>query len=351
MSKAKSKEYYTRNSMLRYYREHAAPSIRRILGDIRTWAVLDLGGGPEDAVFLAGGMRSGSGWVANLINYDNTYRYMYEPFTPEFCAACKPFSRTLYIAPDNRESRYVDPAKAILGGRIRKNLETHIFNRRIVANKRLIKEVRANLWLKWLRVNFPGTPIVLLMRHPCATVNSRLKRPEEQRQLLYDEFVREEGPLRDYLRPYWDEITGAGRLTEFERGIFSWCIQHFVPLTQCVEGELHVAFYENLATEPQSEIARLFAYLGKRFDDRIFEALKRPSEVTSDYSAILTGDSVSDSWREQITTEQLRQALKILQVFGLDAVYSEDSKPSREGLEAFVRGRSGVPAGTPVPRA
>ena len=42
-------------------------------------------------------------------------------------------------------------------------------------DRRLISESRLNLWLKWLRVNFKGMPIVLVMRHPCAAaVHPRL---------------------------------------------------------------------------------------------------------------------------------------------------------------------------------
>src|SRR5579872_5553180 len=116
---ARSNEYYTSNRIKALYRRVVPRPVRRIIGTIRTSAAIDLGGDAQKAVFLAGGMRSGSGWVANIINYDNAYRYMYEPFTPEITRVCKPFTKTLYLRPENRDPEFLLPAKAILTGTIR----------------------------------------------------------------------------------------------------------------------------------------------------------------------------------------------------------------------------------------
>src|SRR5579872_1264614 len=336
----KSQEYYTESRFQEFYRKIVPRPLRHIIGTLRTSAVIDLGGGAKNAVFLAGGMRSGSGWVSNIINYDNSYRYMYEPFTPERTPSCKPFTKTLYLRPENRDPAYLEPAKAILGGTVRNSPEINIFNRRLISSKRLIKEVRANLWLKWLRINFPATPIVLLLRHPCAMVKSRLKRPTEKRQLLFTEFTEESDLIHDHLTPYWAEIEDAKTRSEFVQGIFSWCIQQFVPLQQCAPSEVHVVFYEHFAQRPEEEIGALFAYLGKNFDDRVFDAIKRPSEVTSDYSAIVTGKNVVDSWRDEVTQEELRTAIRILEIFGLNEIYSEDSMPDTRGVSRFLQRHS-----------
>jgi hypothetical protein len=323
-----------------YYRRALPMPIRQAIGSARQWRpVIDLGIGARNAVFLAGGTRTGSGWVANIINYNNEYRYMYEPFTPRNTPICKAFTLSLYLRPDNRNPLYLEPAKAILNGTVRHNHGMHQFNTRLFSNKRLIKEVRAHLWLKWLRVNFPETPIVLLMRHPCATVNSRMKRLNVP---LYDEFVNQRELIEDCLAPYWSEIEGAEDRSEFEQRIFAWCIQQFVPLSQLAPGEVLVTFYENFAAKPHEEIGRLFKYLRKKFDDRVLEALEKPSQaimvpsqVTRKNAAILTGSSVTDSWRDDVTKEQTRKAIEILRIFGLDAIYSEESMPHAEGVAKF----------------
>ena len=37
----------------------------------------------RQTVLLAGTGRSGTTWAANIINYANTYRFMFEPFYPQ----------------------------------------------------------------------------------------------------------------------------------------------------------------------------------------------------------------------------------------------------------------------------
>jgi hypothetical protein len=128
----------------------------------------------ENAVFLAGVGRSGTTWIANIINYNREYRFIHEPFNPNRVRLVRAFQYKQYLRPENREPRYLEPAKAVLSGRMR-NRWTDTANKKIFARKRLIKDIRANLLLKWIHSNFPGIPIILLFRHPCAVANSWMK--------------------------------------------------------------------------------------------------------------------------------------------------------------------------------
>ncbi len=110
--------------------------------------------------------------------------------------------------------------------------------------------------------------------------------------------------------------------------MFAWCIQHYVPLRQFAKGEIHLAFYENFAENPKEEIVRLFSFLGKKFDDEVFAAIKRPSFVTRSGAPILTGQSVVASWKKDMTEQRARRALEITSLFGLDKIYGADPMPN-----------------------
>ena len=56
---------------------------------------------------------------------------------------------------------YLDPARAIVTGRVR-SLWTDRYNRRPFPVRRLVKEVRGNLLLPWLHARFPGMPMALM---------------------------------------------------------------------------------------------------------------------------------------------------------------------------------------------
>jgi hypothetical protein len=266
------------------------------------------------SIFLAGTERSGTTWISDVINY----RRVFHP---------QP-----YLRPDNDDPRYLEVAERVLTGRIR-HPWTDKFHRTVIARKRLIKDVRANLILKWLHTRFPEMPIVFVMRHPCAVVRSQLQRPH-WRPDLRAEFLSQPELVEDYLAPFAEDIAKAE--THFDILVFRWCIQNYVPLRQFQEGEIHIAFYEDFCIDPEEEVARMFAYLGKPYSPEVLEVVGKPSPVSLKDSAIVVGGSLIDSWRKQISPEQVERAVEILSLFGLDSIYSRESRPNPDGVKAFM---------------
>ena len=181
--------------------------------------------------------------------------------------------------------------------------------------------------LKWIHTNFPRVKIILLLRHPCAVANSKIKAGWATPNL--DKlFLEQEELMADFLKPFRKEIERAQG--DFEKRIFSWCIQNYVPLRQFNNADIHLAFYENFCTNPRQEVKKLFCFLDEKFDDGIFNnkiihSINRPSPLAHKGSAILLGDNLINSWEKHISKEQIRKALRILKVFDLDEIYSEES--------------------------
>lgn len=294
---------------------------------------IDLDQDYRNSIFLAGCGRSGTTWISNIINYKNEYRYIFEPFHPQKVDISNKFGNRKYLRAENIDREFIETAEVILTGKIR-NFWTDNFNARLFCDKRLIKEIRANLFLKWMHTNFPGMPIILLIRHPYATAVSHFNfnlKVELKDFLLQDEL------MDDFLNPFKNEIERACQASEFEKHIFIWCIENYVPLRQFKRNEIHVAFYENFCVEPRKEIERLFSYLGGKFDEKVLVKLKRPAPLARNWSAILKGTSLTDSWREHLTTEQIKRAKEIVKLFGLDVIYpDETSIPNIENTYAIM---------------
>jgi hypothetical protein len=288
----------------------------RLLGGLH----VDLGRDHRNAVFLAGSGRSGTTWVSEMINYRNGYRFVFEPFHPGKVRVCKNFRRKQYLRPDDRREEYLGPARKVLTGRLRSPW-TDRFNKRFVARRRLIKDIRANLLLGWMRANFPGMPMILLLRHPCAVAASRialgwkdnLSETMEQRELV-----------EDFLLPVEAEIRAAR--DAFERHVFSWCIENYVPLRQFGPGEIQLSFYENFLAHPEGEIPRLFTFLGEDFDARVYRKARRPKDEKTSV----------ETWRRSVTGSQLERTVEILALFGLDRVYNEGAMPDPSGARALM---------------
>jgi hypothetical protein len=303
--------------------------LSRLLGRLG----VDLGRGDHrNSVFLAGSGRSGTTWLSEVINYNGGYRYVFEPFNPARVGAFARFGSKQYLRPDDTREAFLGPARLALSGALR-DPWTDRFNARFVARRRLIKDIRANLLLGWMRANFPGMPIVLLLRHPCAVVASRLALGWRDN---LDETMAQEDLVKDHLLPVEAEIRAAG--DDFERHLFLWCIDNYVPLRQFAPGEIHLAFYEDLLENPRDGLRSLFGFLGEDLDDRVYERLGRPSPLSRRGAP---PPSV-DGWRARVGAGQLGRAREILALFGLDRVYGGNPMPDPSGARSLMKGNTGA---------
>ena len=298
----------------------------RLLGGL----YLDLGKRDHrNSVFLAGSGRSGTTWLSDVVNHRGEYRYVFEPFHPGKVQALANFRPRQYLRPDDRRETFLTPARRVLTGGLR-NPWTDRFHRGFLPKRRLIKDIRANLLLGWLGANFPGMPIVLLLRHPCAVVASRLALG--WRDNLFG-MMEQEDLLEDFLSPMETRIRAAR--DDFERHLFLWCIDNYVPLRQFEPGGIHLAFYENLLIHPKEELRRLFAFLGEDFDDRAYRSLERPSSLSRNDAP--ENPSV-DGWRRRVSGCRLEEAVEILSLFGLDRIYGVGTMPNPSGAYALMGG-------------
>lgn len=307
--------------------------VNRTLLPLWNQLYLDLGNGPADAVFLAGTERSGTTWVADTINYDGSYRFMFEPFWGQKVPASSVIGPQEYIRPCDRSADKVAAATRIISGKIR-NAWVDGLHRAFFARRRLLKDVRSNLYLKWLKSLFPDMPMILLIRHPCAVAKSQIERkhgfaPTEKTFLSQPDLVE------DYLGPFADDIRQSR--SPFEDRIFRWCIQNFVPLKQFRNDELHVVFYERLCVDPAAEYQSIMNYLNVPFDNRIVMASSSPSPMSQQESAVNTGASLVDSWRNSVSSADASAAVDILRLFGLDSMYGESSMPSEDAISQVMR--------------
>src|SRR5579863_2499993 len=244
-----------------------AANLRRLIAG----AFIDAGGNTAEAILLAGTQRSGTTWIADVIDYDGRYRYMYEPFNARRVPLAAAFPYGTYLRPDDVESEHVNPARAILSGRMRHPAVDRTF-RRPYYRRRLIKETYANLFLAWLHARFPDVRIALLLRHPCAVAASKVRLGWAS---MLPELREQPQLIADHLAPFSSVIDSAA--DAFEEHIVNWCIQTYVPLRQLKGRGVHVCFYEEFCGDGRAAAERLFSYFGRPIDERVTRALATPS--------------------------------------------------------------------------
>jgi hypothetical protein len=294
----------------------------------------------SDTVFLAGMGRSGTTWAADIVNYDGGFRVMFEPFLPVRVHEADAFEYIQYVNPLERDPVLVGAAQTILAGRVHNSWVDQESSGRL-ATRRIIKDIRCNLMLRWLKELCPAMPIVLLMRHPLAVAESWLKlgwgADPSGKRTVFDIITSQPTLLDDFpiIGEVKDKIDTDSLL---ERVVFQWCVFHVVPFKQFEPDDLFLLTYEDLLLHPKEQIERLFGHLNIPMSwDKVASRLQTPSsanilnrDFAKDQMKLLTG------WKSTFSDQQVKRAHELLAMFGLDDLYDEDGH-SRGSHGSHVR--------------
>ena len=288
------------------------------------WFHININTDISKTVFLAGSGRGGTTWLAELLNFRNNYRYMFEPFSSSHVRICEQFNTRQYLRENSKNKEYYNVTRLILSGAIHHKWIDR-FNKKFICKERLIKDIRVNLFLKWMNVNFPSMPIILMLRHPCAVALSRITLNWGTH---LDEIITQKDLVNDFLSKHIKNIKNC--TNKFEQNIYLWCIENYVPLKQFRKGEIHIVFYENLCINTEKELKCIFKWLNIPFTYDILEKVSVPSKMSEENSAVVTGENLVEKWKNQLNNKQISSAVNILCDFGLNQIYDSQPMPKVE---------------------
>lgn len=275
------------------------------------------------SILVAGTARSGTTWLGDLIASQISSRILFEPFNRDLVPEYRNFHYFQYMRPGVNDREFYMFARKVFTGTIR-NRWVDRQNERIVSGYRLIKEIRANLALKWLHDNFPEVPTIFLLRHPCGVVASRMELGWATGRDI-EPFLSQPDLIDDHLGPYLNLIKNAA--TAEEKHAIIWSVSNLVPLKQFTTGELKIVYYENLCTQPQAEMTSIFDSIGQKSVKPVIDKIDQPSQTTRVTSAIVTGTDKLTSWKKKLNPSQIDNILRIVDMFGLSHLYGSSLLP------------------------
>lgn len=264
--------------------------------------------------------RSGSTLLSNLINYDGSYRYLFEPLHES--VPHSELFRYTYLRAGASEPEKRAAMETILSGRLR-----HQFvDRRTTPGtyqKRLVKFIRANLCCLWVAENFPEAKYIFLVRNPFATVVSILaagwapggRKPSR-------EFCEDFGVDPELFDRFWSNA--------FEQTMLLWCANNIFVTRLMSDHRFFVIHFEDLFSNDARSVHDLFAFLGQRYSKECLRVLERPSSTTrlsGRYQGSKTAH-VKTYWSRSVSSTQLRVGRQILKAFGLDQLYDRQGRPT-----------------------
>ena len=275
----------------------------------------------NNTVLLVGTGRSGTTWVEDIINCDNDFRIMFEPFNTNYVGVLSEWKHRQYIPVGEIDEKFKRPAEKILSGKIRNNWIDR-FNEKFFAKRRLVKDIRIHACLNWVKEEFSQIPIVYLMRHPCAVAKSKeaLKWHSDLSHYTSQALL-----VHDFLSPFMGFIEEAK--TPFQQHIVLWCIENYLVMKQFKEGEILVTFYEDLCLTPNQEAKRIFEFLDMN-PKNLNTVINKPSALSAEHSAIKLGKKdLIGGWQKKISDEEILFYKKSMQTFNLDKIYNELMSP------------------------
>lgn len=262
----------------------------------------------KPTVLLASSTRSGSTWVQDLIARSPGYRVMFEPFDPQNVDRLAGWASRQYIGRGDPGSDFAAAAADIVLGRVR-GTWVDKFNRSSLPRRRLIKAVRANLCLAWLKQRHPHVRVVLLLRHPFAVARSRLSLGWGAD---LDSLLAQRDLVDHHLADHADTLHNLH--SPFARQVAWWVIENLVPLRELHPGDALAIAYEDIKADPAEELRRLADHLGHRLDQVDADTLARPSKTTT----------LNKSGPADISPRELDEAAAVLRRFGLDRIFMTD---------------------------
>jgi hypothetical protein len=274
-------------------------------------------------MIIAGTARSGTTWLGEIIASQVNCRMMFEPFQPNKVRAYRQFRYFQYLRPGQDDPAMADFCTTVFTGRIRNWwMDQEVTHLR--PQFRLVKEIRANLLLGWIARRFPEIPLLFIVRHPCAVVQSRLQL-DWATDTDIASFLEQPALVEDYLADHLDLVRATR--TDAGKHALIWCISNLVPLRQFAAGGLPVVFYEDLVDQPAVEVPRVFQALRQPYDASVFDSLVMPSASTRGRSSDVASAERTAGWRRRLTTAQVDEVLAIVEAFGLGHLYGASAVP------------------------
>jgi len=293
---------------------------------------IDLDLSNRSTIFISGMGRSGTTWLSNVINYNNSYRDIFEPFFPYNVKEASIFKYLHYIHPDTYDIELQTSAKNILSGKIR-NQWTDVNINKFFYTKRIIKDIRTNLMLGWLKNIRPNMPTILIIRSPYSVIDSYKQLgwgiEAGGKKSDFERIKEQEDLFVDF--PVIKDICGSiGKKEYIEQLAFQWCVMNYVPLKQLSEGNYILIHYEDLLLRPENILIDIFKYLKLKVDlSQILERIERPS--VTNYRNInfnTNKNKLIEKWKISLSKSEIEKINIIINKFDLNHLYDQDGHPS-----------------------
>ena len=327
---SKSGSYSTGSIITRGSRAVLNPLVGKLTAD-RSYRL-------EDTIFVAGWARSGTTWLAEVLSTIPKSAILFEPLhqdrVPAAAAAGFPVKNAI-LAPGEGTPEQKQFMERVLRGQVLNwwTCSANPLARAVRPKLWIVKEIHANYLIEWILGTFPIRRSVLIVRHPCATIVSRMSQGWTANDTNDSQLKLKHRAVRQKY-PHLDAVC-RGLKDPFEVLAARWCLMNYVPLS-INPRPFHVVAYESLATRGVADLVPMFRQWGIEAPAEMEASLGRASATTK--ASTLQGAAHKQStgrWRNALTADQISRIVRVVREFGMD-FYTDDPEPDYDRLNRVL---------------
>lgn len=294
-------------------------------------------GSYSDVIWLVGDGRSGTTWVSSIINSQSKARELFEPYHFEVLGTNQ-FAPYKYSTPATLSSELETIYDRIFSGKLL-HRRADFGNLNIFYKGMVVKDIFISPSVFAIVSKYPNVKPVLLIRNPFAVVLSKHNKENAYWPTDLSVYINEPN-LMKRLGPQIElYLANAQERQNFiEIQFIHWAMGNRILLQDFCQKTLHIIFYEDMKTEPSSELVKLKKFLGKRFsfvptyvNNKTYS---RPSRVVTNSQRVEHEYSI-DYWKGLFKKEDFELGLEVLTLFEMDKLYTADGMPNRHEFRRF----------------
>ncbi|MBN1589448.1 MAG: sulfotransferase [Pirellulales bacterium] len=294
---------------------------------------------PDHTILTTSTPRSGSTWLMNLIETLPGSCPIFEPLHPGYRPQMEKIDDQYYprLLPDEDAAEFAAYLTQVFSGKTftRWSSNHATFHSFLSAQRFVVKFVHANRCWGWMANHYANNKKIVLLRHPCAVVESMLRSPGRWQGWSREEVL---GPLRLAFDDAF--VSEISRRAPNHVGMLaaSWAADALLPICETTPESSLLISHEELVANPDGALTRLFAYLEEDVPAKARERYDVPSNTTNMKMkmANLKGVRRLESWKKRLDGEAAREILDVVRLFGID-FYDDSPEPDYRKMDEMHR--------------
>ena len=267
----------------------------------------------EKNVVVFGAGRSGTTWLAQIIAAAGL-ELIFEPLMSEEVPEVEGWKPHPLFYRKGDHFPWHETFSEIMNGEVRNEW---IVRQNPGARRKVIKFIRANLMIEWIREHYPIHP-VFIIRNPLSVVVSM----KEQGWCVSGNWVRSLIREPRFAESFFSNLPGVfdladRELTEVEANAAFWCILNSIPQQLGCFDRLHMVVYEELCEDPEGVFGRLAPKIQVPVTDEVHAQLRRRSFMAGKRDGEEAYDPTT-AWKRVLSSAEADAVEDIVHRFRLD---------------------------------